>query len=320
MGHVKISAFCLLLFCIASQRVSAQSRVDQYSITQFQSAWSELEGSTTTVVAYAGGSNSGSYSLALPFDFPYDGVVLPQGTLMAVGANGAISLTNMTVPDRQALSDVAYPMLIGPFNGDIKQGSDASAHLADTLGLYQISGAAPNRVLTIEYPAFHLRGGGGGGKVDTLTGMQVKLYETSGIIEFIYRDHGLEMPTRFPNVSVAIGLSGAATPTFVSKIYASDTKLIPAKDLRWTPAVSSVHGSDEEVFSLYPNPCTNMLQLVLPLGGEIRQIRASDVRGNVYLLDHANDQINVTSLAAGSYRVTIETDTDSHTEWISVIR
>jgi hypothetical protein len=212
------------------------SAVDQYAVSTFQSTWDSLRTGSATLVNYVGGPNEGEYSIPLPFDFPYDGGVVAEGTMISVGANGAVSLTNDSIPAQQLVGDVNRLGVLAPFQGDLKQGGDAQAGVADTMGLYQVNGTEPNRTLTIEYRAFHLRGGGSGtGTVDTMTSMQVKLYETTGVIEFIYRDHGLDLPTKFPP-RMCIGLNGLSASSFASKTYAKDTKVIPVTDLRWSPS------------------------------------------------------------------------------------
>jgi hypothetical protein len=211
------------------------SAVDQYTVSTFQSTWDSLRTGSATLVSYTGGPNEGEYTLTLPFNFPYDGDTVPQGTAISVGANGAISLLNDTIPVQQLIGDVTRLGIIAPFQGDLKQGSDVRAGIADSMGLYQVTGTAPNRTLTIEYRAFHLRGGGSmTGTIDTLTSMQVRLHETTGVIEFIYRDHGMDLPTKFPQ-RMCIGLNGLSASAFVFKSFAQDTKIIPTNDLRWTP-------------------------------------------------------------------------------------
>jgi hypothetical protein len=209
--------------------------VDGYAVTSFEGSWDSLRTATSTVAKYIGGPGDGKYSLALPFNFPYDGDTIAANTFISVGANGAISLYDSAIPPRQLVGDSSYPGIIAPFNGELKQGNDKKAGVEDTLGLYNVTGTAPSRVLTIEYRAFHLKGGGNqGGLVDTLTSMQVKLYETTGVIEFIYRDNGLDLPTKWEHRMCA-GLNGLSMTAFKSKAHVKDTKVIPATDIRWTP-------------------------------------------------------------------------------------
>lgn len=221
---------------------SAPTGVDQYTVTTFDANWDSLRVGQAHVFPYSGGPNEGRYSIALPFDFPYDMEIVRAGTALSVGANGALSLLDSAIPGMQLIGDPLHRGVIAPFNGDLRQGTKTSTDKGDTSGLFQFTGTAPNRVLTIEYRAFHLRrGGSGAGQVDTLTAMQIKLYETSGVIEFIYRDHGLDMPTNdLPMetpVRVCVGLNGLSSASFKSKAHAKDTKVIPSNDLRWTPVM-----------------------------------------------------------------------------------
>jgi hypothetical protein len=320
-----IRAFCLIIaiLCLASVTASAQTpRVDQYAISTFQAAWSPLDENNAARMTYTAGPNWGNYSIAIPFDFPYDGIVIPHGSVVSVGANGAISLNNDSIPDRPVVGDAMLPMLIGLFSGDLRQGSDVPTNVADTVGFYQISGVQPNRTLTIAYPAFHLRGGGSGipGQETIVTSAQVKLYEKTGAIEFIYRDHGLDMPTKFPNVRVAIGLNGGTSPTFVSNTYATDTKLVPAADLRFTPEPASVDGSKDIQARFYPNPACEFIDIDLSDDAQVVRAIASDMQGSEYLLGYSNGRIDLKELPIGSYLLTVETNRGSHSERISVLR
>jgi hypothetical protein len=75
---------------------------------------------------------------------------------------------------------------------------------------YLLSGTTPNRVLTIEWS---------GGKwdynaVSAVMSFQVKLYETSNIIEFIYKQESGAIAANSGGAS--IGLSGTANNSFLS--------------------------------------------------------------------------------------------------------
>lgn len=271
---------------------------------------------------YVGGPHSGSYTIALPFDLSYDGALIPQGTLIGVGANGAISLRNDMTPDTLSVGDTLLPMLIGPFSGDLRQGNDRPEHVADTVGLYQVDGTAPNRVLTIEYPAFHFRGAGtgGGGQATVMTGMQVKIYETTNVIEFIYKDHGLELPSNRPNVNASIGLSGAAEPQFVTNLYAIDTKTTPAADLRFTPGVASVSSEQPSLISIYPNPTSSYADITIPDGLEIKRIVAVNSLGSSNGLTFTSSRLDVRALATGTYFLRIETNKGEFTTSLSIVR
>lgn len=312
------------LLVFTGSTVHAQmSRVDGYAVTTFQATWDSLTTETATVTTYVGGTNDGIYSIQLPFDFPYDGVTIPQGTMLAVGANGAISLTNSAIPAGQLIGNSNYPMLIGPFNGDIKQGSDKQEGVADSMGFYQVSGTAPDRVLTIEYRAFHLRGGGSGsGKVDTLTSMQVKLYETTGVIEFIYRDHGLKLPSRLPTPpKVSIGLNGASVPVFLSNGIAKDTMSIPDNDIRFTPGTASVELAKDHALQVYPNPTSDWITITIPSADIPKRIIASDEAGKTYSISMGSDgRVDLSSFGSGSYLLHIETNSHTYMTHVSVIR
>jgi hypothetical protein len=321
-----VATVCVVVVTVSI--ASAQnSRVERYGVTTFQSTWDSLRTGPATRAVYIGGPNEGIYSIPIPFDFPFDGQVIEQGTMISVGANGAISLVNAPLlnplPTERFIGNATFPALIGPFAGDIKQGADAATSAVDTFGYYQLTGAAPGRMLTIEWRGFHLRGGGSGaGQVDTLAAMQVKLYETTGMIEFIYRDHGLDLPSKFPVAPKAsIGLNGLTQPTFSTNVYASDTKVIPATDLRWTPGTASVDVQDRGSLQIYPNPTTGRAKLQLGDGETLKRVVASDALGVERSIPaDASGGLDLRELGSGLHILRIETNLGSFVRSLTVVR
>lgn len=315
-------ALCLSFLALCSIEAEAQtSRVDRYTVTAFDAEWDSLRTGVATTIAYDGGPNEGTYTIPLPFDFIYDGVIYEAGMPLKVSANGAMSFANISFPPQQLIGDPSFPAVIAPFNGDLKQGSDVRAGVADTSGLYQVNGESPTRVLTIEYRGFHLRGGGSGtGQVDTLASMQVKLYESTGVIEFIYRDHGLDLPTKFAG-RMCVGLNGQVLPTFSSKIYVQDTKVIPMNDIRWTPGTASVRDEEVAELKLFPAPVRDQLHIELPPGRTIQSIEVIDAVGRVQPLGPAPSGLyDVSSLGSGKYLVRVTTDRGSMIKSMTVTR
>ncbi|HWF43235.1 MAG TPA: hypothetical protein VG537_01205 [Candidatus Kapabacteria bacterium] len=209
-----------------------------YTLTHFTAEWKDIA-ATGSYFLY-NDPDTGYTSLALPFDFPYDDSIVRAGTNITIGVNGAISLSpGVLDPNGSALANPAYPGMLCIFSGNLVAGrllTDPS--YADT-DFYEVDGVAPNRVLTVEYHWLHFRGTGGGPGGQTGGGglripMQVKLYETTGTIEFIYKDHNYNFSdTASVADTLGIGLNGFHIP-FVSNVYASGVYATPATDLRWT--------------------------------------------------------------------------------------
>ncbi|MBI2429528.1 MAG: fibronectin type III domain-containing protein, partial [Ignavibacteriales bacterium] len=134
-----------------------------------------------------------SYPVDIGFDFWYNGV---RYTQFSVSTNGFI--------DFSSSADDGGPLThqYGPYDDDMSE--DAAAEVTtlvvapfyldlttygttDPLGEsihYEVSGTTGNRVLTVEWYRVEPWVSGGGGNPDFT--FQVKLYESSGVIEFVY--------------------------------------------------------------------------------------------------------------------------------------
>ena len=213
----------------------ALARVNYYQPTNFMATWTDI--ATTGTVFTLSSYQTGSKSIPLPFDFPYDGTIIPSGTNISVGATGAISLLNVTPPASNALANSANPGLLCIFSAYIYSGDGNNG---DNKDYYKVDGTAPNRVFTVELRRMHFPGSGGGSGSGGLneTNMQVKLYETTGQIEFIYQNHNNDFDGgQGLGITAGIGLNSLSTPSFVSNTYAAGLTATPATDIRWQAIV-----------------------------------------------------------------------------------
>ena len=217
--------------------------VDNYRQSNFTATWTDIA-TTGTAFSISPAYGVGYGSVTLPFDFPYNGTTIPSGTILHAGPCGAIGLdptvtlpTSYPSPIPVAIGNATYPGLLCFFQG----GGYASSNTQ----YYKVDGAAPNRVLTIEYSGWLNMG-------DYLANsstapprhMQVKLYETSGMIEFIYKEHNLvSQQAAYYNCIGLNGLSATShpsAPSFVAQAYPGYATLqasTPAADIRWTARV-----------------------------------------------------------------------------------
>ncbi len=221
---------CLLLGAgvFSTARAQSLSRVNQYGVTPFHAPWTDI--SVTGDKFYYNKVDQGWGTITMPFDFPYDDSLIPAGSTIRIGASGVISLSSDTTPDAYALGNPAHPGLVCIFSALIVAGTGHA--MPDDSDYYEVDGASPNRVLTIQYHFAHMpgtgSGGGGGGAGGTAIMMQVKFYETSGMIEFIYLEHNSPLELDLPGIDTinfgGAGLNGFSKPSFVSTIY--ETHLI----------------------------------------------------------------------------------------------
>jgi hypothetical protein len=215
------------------------SRVSNYVQTNFIATWTDIA-STGTVFIIPSTSGTDYGSIPLPFDFPYDGAIIPAGTILHAGIDGAIGVDpNVILPSSAptvpvAVGNPAFPALLAFFQGG---GFNSGATY-----YYQVDGTAPNRVLTIEYSGWFRYY-----NPTILAHIQVKLYETTGQIEFIYLEHNLNMGkadgVSYYNCIGLNGLNGATHPSaiyFASQAYPGYTALqasTPATDIRWQAVI-----------------------------------------------------------------------------------
>ena len=204
-------------------------RVNNYPWTNFDTAWTDI--ATTGIPITPTDRDLGYAPLTLPFDIIYDSSVVRAGTTIQVGSNGAISFSTVAPPNGPALANSADPGFVCLFSADM--------FVTGPYDYYKVDGTTPFRVLTIEYPSIHQAPFAG----VPVTAIQVKFYETTGQIEFIYRDHNLNMGR-----TGGIGLNGFSPtstpsgPLFVSNSYSSLTTT-PAHNIRWQDKVMNTFGA-----------------------------------------------------------------------------
>ncbi len=111
------------------------------------------------------------YSMAMPFTFKYDNQTV---STMYVYGNGFISFNTYREPSSLAIPKLyTYPNIVSWYAGDL---------ITDDGIYYEVTGASPFRVLTIEQRKARTFGNGGGTTFD----VQIKFYETSNQIKIIY--------------------------------------------------------------------------------------------------------------------------------------
>ncbi|HRN95794.1 MAG TPA: hypothetical protein PL084_13810, partial [Chitinophagales bacterium] len=200
-----VTIYNTVSLCESSPRkpiVAYKKGLDAYNITRATgNTYSDISGGTA-VNSWRNGSSNGNLSnnINIGFAFPYDGAMLSQ---FRVSTNGFITFNNA--------SNASGDDLPACGNGDAYSGDNPIFSLAGREGTgqaiapfyddlipngyslnssihYQLSGSAPNRVLTVQWrgmskpvssncssPCYY-------GNYN----FQVKLYETSGNIEFVY--------------------------------------------------------------------------------------------------------------------------------------
>lgn len=241
--------FLLPVFLMLFPIVQLMAQVS-YSFSSGTSTFNYLTGATApaliTPSANYGEADEG-YANALPigFSFNYNGVVYTQ---FNVNVNGFLTFGEGFKYDDDevyydndltsgSVSQTGIRPIIAPLWGDLD--------LVDTLNIrYTTTGTAPNRVLTVEWARARWSYSGTSATIS----FQAKLYETTNVIEFLYRRE----TGGTSNAQASIGITAARTGAgnFLS-LGASSA----------SPVVSST----TETFNIATRPATNQLYRFTPL-------------------------------------------------------
>ena len=189
MMHLRLLFVLPALLLLAS---TAFSQVASTPFVEVQGTYSTITG--TTVCTPAGYHDDEAYAIAMPFSFLYDGV---SYNTVYVTTNGYATFQGSYpyfyyMPPLNCAT-YGYPgvPVISPW------GDDLHGNYQGTIS-YETSGAAPNRVLTMQWQdwmTYYSQG-------DKLN-FQIKLYETSNMIEFVYGTI-LQAPAGMQTIQVGI--------------------------------------------------------------------------------------------------------------------
>lgn len=231
------SALGLTMLIIAFSDISAQVKLPAYTRTTFSGGYSSIKGDGISCTFLSGADDGTATSgtggvtnlLTLPFNFVYDGVTLSTGATVMFSSNGFLVLgaTSSAVPDgtRYGVADNVNNAIM-PFSGDLVLGGGA--------GYYEIQGASPNRVAVYEWSNFYIYGY----STYTTNGMQVRLYESSNTVEFLYNNPGYAFSGTKLNATgdpcaFWVGLNGNPAASD-NNYYSSNLSALPPSNIRFT--------------------------------------------------------------------------------------
>ncbi|MGZ3901520.1 MAG: hypothetical protein ACXVDC_14430, partial [Bacteroidia bacterium] len=192
--------FKIMFFLGLMLSLSLNAQVINYSFTAVGGSWTA--NSSPTSIHGASVDDAISAAINIGFTFTYgctnytqfkatsNGVMFLGSS--ATGTNASNNLNTST--DRPALA---------PLWDDQKTGTSGSVN-------YKLTGTSPNRVLTVEWLKMLWYYSGTGDMIS----YQVKLYETSNRIEFVYNQGATAVYSGSPSAS--IGISGTASGDFYS--------------------------------------------------------------------------------------------------------
>ena len=228
----------LILFALFTcWQINAQ--VSSYAFTELAGTYTENTAGATTIAAVRADTFI-STAQNIGFDFVYGGITYTQ---FKMSSNGFISLnmtgtTSLTTNDLSADNANSRP-IIAPLWDDLDGGDVASS-----VASYELSGVAPNRVLTVEWRNWQWNYNA---TTNPVISFQVKLYETTNIIDFIYRQEVGAIVSGSASVGIGsatgsgagsyLSLSNVATPAVSSTTSTNNINTKPATGqvFRFTP-------------------------------------------------------------------------------------
>ena len=235
-----VVALALVVLAFAFSTGSAQP-VSSYSLTTFSGEYISIANNDVSS-SFLPGADDATQSLSLPFDLTYDGSVVTAGTPFVFSSNGflAIGSNPGAVPDfnNWGVADNVSTCIL-PFSGDLVLNDDNSSGNSYA-GFFEVTGIAPNRVATFEWQDFIIYSYDG----FTSGGMQVKIYETTNVIEFLYNNPGYAfsgdilpgLGTFNDPCAFSVGLNGNPYSSD-NNLYTTSASALPSTDLRFTPSI-----------------------------------------------------------------------------------
>lgn len=204
--------FTLLTFSVATISAQVSSTVN-YTFTNITTgSLTDMSSGTTSVLVPTSTSGEFSASSTIGFDFwlmgtRYTNYSVNSNGLMRLGKN-KVSTTGSN--DMRAVNNLPF---ITAFWDDlnsytISTGTRSRVHS-------KVTGTAPNRVLTVEWKNFIIRSNSSNGV--QLSTWQVRLYETTGVFQFVYGR--MQIATGSSTVTASAGMSVTPGNTLNKMIY-----------------------------------------------------------------------------------------------------
>lgn len=210
----------IMLFCTFN--VVAQSTANYVFSTNTTSSLAldangnTVDMSTGTTQLVAPSIDQGA-SVVSPIGFTYY-LMGNYFTQFSASSNGLLQLGGTAVSSGNYVASGGTSSLpkLSAFAGDLQTGSLGKVH-------YKVVGTAPNRCLVVEYLNMNLYYSSGIFSNDAT--YQIRLYESSGVIEYVYGTMTVSSISGFPSDSTpSIGFSsGTANNTFGSVTFAAHT-------------------------------------------------------------------------------------------------
>lgn len=268
MGII-IKTISTLLLIAGSNYALAQTAAGYSFSTSSASFYTSISGVSGAVTTPMACDDCSATHIPIGFTFRFCGTAYD---IISATSNGYLSLKDTSITHHRNLdSNITHKGFIMPFWDDLT-GVPFTGLVLPPACYYLTAGTAPDRVFTFEWQGFNKNMTG-----CTTCGanFQVKLYETSNAIEFIYG------PSGFTTMSGSVGIansymdwqvvSSASVPVPSSSVFTDTLSSFPAngKIYRWETANNeavSVQQNDGPSLLVYPNPNTGIFSICLKGG------------------------------------------------------
>ncbi len=224
----------LALLTIMAVFQAAAQTANTYSFATSTATFTPLVGGTaTSLVATADDAISAAFPIG--FTFVYEGISYTQ---VMASSNGPLLFgTGRTGTATNNLATATATQRPGV--AALWDDQQCTAGVT-----FQLSGVAPNRVLTVQWLNMEWNW-----SATVALSYQVKLYETSNVIDFIYRQEAGGNPTGSGGAS--IGIMGVASANFISLQNSSAS---PTRSTSASTNNIGVKPATDQVYSFFPTP------------------------------------------------------------------
>src|SRR5690606_26799380 len=238
---MKITPMCVLMFLLCIGYTS-KAQVASYTFTNQIGTFTPNSTSATNVSAVEADSGI-STALPIGFNFVYGTSTYTDFFMSSIGFISLGSTGNTLTTNNLSTANSSQRPSIAPLCDDL-----AGATVSNSAASYEVTGTAPNRVLTVEWLNWEWNYSA----TSPVISFQVKLHESTNVIQFIYRH---ESGAISGTVSASIGINDA-TGSGNGSFLNLDTNLS-------TPTVTSIVSvtdistkpSNNQVFTFTPPAC-----------------------------------------------------------------
>ncbi len=224
-NYLKKAALGLAL--LLSGYNTADAQVSTYGFSQSSGTYTPITGGAVLGIATdnTGSTNLNSdvYPLTLPFNFVFNGTSYDA---LQVSSNGYVTF-GTTVPGGSITSPIlgglAYEGAISVFGRDISSVYNINGVTGDIT--LETVGTAPNREVVIQWKDFRPNGGVSLATVYTFS-FQLRLKETSNIIEMVYSSGSYLAGSTALSGTAQIGLRGTTNTDFNTRLNTATVEFI----------------------------------------------------------------------------------------------